>query len=157
MVVEVPRRQRLVAVATLALLLTTRSHAVTLFTVASDNTLRRFDSADPAIFTTIVSFTGLQPSEQLLALDFRPADGRLYAPGSTSRLYIVDTTTGIAAQVGSAGAFTLSGNEFGFDFNPTVDRIRIVSDQGQNIRLNPDTGALAATDTPLSNSGGGGN
>jgi hypothetical protein len=41
------------------------------------------------------------------------------------------------------------GNEFGFDFNPTVDRIRVVSDARQNLRLHPDTGALAAADGML--------
>jgi Domain of unknown function (DUF4394) len=94
--------------------------------------------------------TGLQPSETLLGLDFRPATGGLYALGSTSRLYILDTTTGAARLVGS-GAFTpaLDGTRFGFDFNPAVDRIRVTSDADQNMRLNPDTGAVAAVDTNL--------
>ena len=35
----------------------------------------------------------------------------------------------------------LNGNFFGMDFNPTVDRLRIVSDTGQNLRVNVDTGA----------------
>jgi len=43
----------------------------------------------------------------------------------------------------------LVGTEFGFDFNPTVDRIRIVSDGDQNLRINPDTGEAAGTDTAL--------
>ena len=43
----------------------------------------------------------------------------------------------------------LKGNSFGFDFNPTVDRIRIVSDMGQNLRANPITGAIAAIDADL--------
>jgi hypothetical protein len=32
-------------------------------------------------------------------------------------------TSGAATQVGTAGAFTLSGTNFGFDFNPIPDRI----------------------------------
>nr|WP_254721901.1 DUF4394 domain-containing protein [Kovacikia minuta] len=35
---------------------------------------------------------------------------------------------------------------FGVDFNPTVDRIRVVSDAGQNLRINPDTGAIVDAD-----------
>ena len=35
---------------------------------------------------------------------------------------------------------------FGFDFNPTVDRIRLVTNNDQNLRLNPETGMVAATD-----------
>jgi len=34
-------------------------------------------------------------------------------------------------------------------FNPVPDRIRVVSNTGQNLRLNPDTGAVAAVDVNL--------
>ena len=91
----------------------------------------------------------MQPGETLLAIDFRPATGQLYGIGSTSRLYTINTATNQATQVGSAGAFTLSGTAFDIDFNPTVDRIRVTSNTGQNLRLNPNDGTLAATDTPL--------
>jgi hypothetical protein len=97
-----------------------------------------------------IAITGLQAGESILAIDLRPATGQLYALGSTSRLYTINPVTGVATQVGS-GPFTpaLSGTSFGFDFNPVVDRIRVVSDADQNFRLNPDTGAVVATDTNL--------
>lgn len=34
----------------------------------------------------------------------------------------------------------------GFDFNPTVDRIRLVTENEQNLRLHPETGMVAAVD-----------
>src|SRR5205085_9095228 len=74
--------------------------------------------------------------------------------GSTSRLYTINTSTGAATQVGTSGAFTLSGTDFGADFNPVVDRLRVVSDTEQNLRLNPNDGTLSATDTPLSYASG---
>src|SRR5262249_11223427 len=43
----------------------------------------------------------------------------------------------------------LNGTSFGFDFNPVPDRIRLVSDTDQNLRLNPNDGTVAATDTNL--------
>ena len=43
----------------------------------------------------------------------------------------------------------LAGASFGFDFNPTVDRIRVTSDAEQNLRLNPDNGTVAGVDTNL--------
>ena len=98
---------------------------------------------------TAVQITGLQAGENILGIDFRPATGQLYGLGSTSRLYIINPATGVATQVGAAGAFTLSGTNFGFDFNPVPDRIRVVSDTGQNLRLNPNDGTLTATDTVL--------
>src|SRR4051812_43255452 len=124
------------------------------FFVATGNFLGSFDSATPGTVTGVVAITGLQAGENLLAIDCRPATGQIYGLGSTSRLYTINPTTGVATQVGAAGAFTLNGTAFGFDFNPVVDRIRVVSDVDQNLRLNPDTGALAATDTPLAYAAG---
>ena len=91
--------------------------------------------------------TGLQTGETILGIDMRPATGQLYALGSTSRLYVINTSSGAAAVIGTAPFATLlSGTSFGFDFNPTVDRIRCISNTGQNLRLHPDTGVIAATD-----------
>jgi hypothetical protein len=98
----------------------------------------------------VVQISGLQPDEKILGLDVRPLTGELYALGSSARLYTIDWVTGGATAIG-AGPFTnaLSGTSFGFDFNPTVDRIRIVSDSGLNLRVNPTNGLLAAIDGNL--------
>ncbi len=122
--------------------------AVTVYGVTTTNQLVRFDTATPATVTTIGVISGLQSGENILGIDFRPATGQLYALGSTSRLYVINTTTGAATGIGTGAAFmpALSGTDFGFDFNPTVDRIRVVSDTDQNLRLNPETGVVAATD-----------
>jgi hypothetical protein len=111
--------------------------------------LLRVDTADPSIILASVNITGLQPAETLLAIDGRPSTGQLYGLGNTSRLYVINPVTGVSAQVGN-GQFSplLSGNSFGFDFNPVTDQIRVVSDLAQNIRLDPDTG-IATTDAPL--------
>lgn len=121
----------------------------TVFGLNSQNQIVRFNSATPGTVTTIGTVNGIQAGETILATDFRPANGQLYALGSSSRLYTINLTTGIATQVGAAGAFTLNGTEFGFDFNPTVDRIRVISNTGQNLRLNPNDGTLSATDGVL--------
>ncbi len=125
-----------------------QANAELIYTVVGGTLLTSFDSATPLVQTS-VAITGLQAGEFVVGLDLRPATGQLYALGSTSRLYTISPATGVATQVGSAGAFTLSGTDFGFDFNPTVDRIRVVSNTGQNMRLNPNDGTLTATDTNL--------
>ena len=43
----------------------------------------------------------------------------------------------------------LEGDNTGFDFNPTVDKIRVTSDARDNLRLNPDDGTLLSVDTML--------
>jgi hypothetical protein len=126
------------------------SFAETAFAVDSRSILVSFDTAVPGFIQTVNLIRGLQPGEGILAIDFRPANKKLYGLGSSSRLYVIDTETGVATAVGTA-PFTpaLEGTEFGFDFNPTVDRIRLVSNKGQNLRLHPDTGVVAAVDRPV--------
>jgi hypothetical protein len=128
--------------------------AETAWAVDSRSLLLSFDTNLPGFIRSLRLIQGLQPGEGIMAIDFRPANRKLYGLGSSSRLYVIDTETGVASAVGS-GPFTpaLDGTEFGFDFNPTVDRIRVVSDKGQNLRLHPDTGAVAATDLALNYEG----
>ena len=109
-----------------------------------------FGSVRPDLIQRRVAVTGLPTGEQLLGIDFRPADGKLYALGSTSRVYTLDTLSGAATAV-AAAPFTpaLTGLNFGFDFNPVPDRIRVHSEADQDLRLNPMTGATAAVDGNL--------
>ncbi|WP_316819608.1 DUF4394 domain-containing protein [Pedobacter gandavensis] len=96
------------------------------------------------------AITGLAPSETVLGIDFRPLNGQIYALGSSSRLYTVNAATGAFTVVGTGVLSTLlTGSSYGFDFNPTVDRIRVVGNDGQNLRLHPETGAVVAIDGTL--------
>src|SRR4051812_36116129 len=113
-----------------------RSQAVLLY-ATSGNDIARFDSGATGVVTS-VPITGLQAGESIVGIDVRPATQGLYGVGSSSRVYTLNPLTGTATQVGAAGAFTLNGTSFAFDFNPTVDRMRVVSNTGQNLRLNPD-------------------
>src|SRR5664279_1481984 len=112
--------------------------------LSSDNRLFFFDHTTPGTITRTAVITGLQSGETLFGIDFRPATGQLYALGSTSRLYQLDVNTGAATAVGSAGGFSIVGTNFGFDFNPVADRVRITSDSDQNIRVNPDDGTATS-------------
>ena len=116
------------------------------FAVDTNNNLMSFVSSNPSqLLSGPTPITGLQISEFIQGMDFRPATAQLYALGSTGRTYIINPMSGVATQVGTA-VVTLSGTNFGFDFNPVPDRIRVVSDARQDLRLNPNNGALAATD-----------
>jgi uncharacterized protein DUF4394 len=131
--------------------------------VTSTGRLVTFDREEPALDTAI-AITGLQSGETVLGIDIRAGGatpGQLYALGSTGRLYTVDTTTGVATQksqlaadaADSTDAFTqLSGTEYGVDFDDATDRLRVVSDNGQNLRIDVDSGATV-TDAALSRTG----
>lgn len=114
--------------------------------------LYSWDSATPLNVINAPFITGLQNNESILGIDFRPATGELFALGSSSRLYTLNTATGAATQVPVGGApFTtsLNGSAFGFDFNPQIDRIRVVSETNQNLVIDPNTGAVTTVATPL--------
>lgn len=142
-------RRLLMTVALLGALVAPAAAQEVLTGIAPKNRLVFFLSNSPGT-VEVVKVTGLQKGEKLLGIDRRPATGQLFALGSTSRLYVINTESGVATLVGT-GPFTpaLSGTRFGFDFNPVVDRIRIVSNTGQNLRADPNTGLIAATDTSL--------
>ena len=81
----------------------------------------------------------------LLGMDIRPVNGRLYALGSNSKIYGVDLGSGAATelaslQLESTAPVMLSGTYFGVDFNPAADRLRVVSDNGKNLRINVENG-----------------
>jgi hypothetical protein len=114
----------------------------TVVAVTEGNQLVTFNAGRPQAVKNVGPLKGLQAGERLTGIDYRVARGVLFALGSSGRLYTVDAKTAEAKPVGSAPlAVAPSGSEFGFDFNPAVDRIRIVSDSGQNMRAHPDTGA----------------
>jgi hypothetical protein len=120
-----------------------------LFATTDQNQLIRFNSTRPERLKDIRSITGLPAGVTLAGIDFRPATGDLYGVGSDSVVYRVSPRTGIAVAEGPAFTPALNGRFFGVDFNPTVDKIRVTSDAGSNLRLNVDEGTLLSNDAAL--------
>lgn len=115
--------------------------------LAEGNQLYYFEDGNLAAPTEMLSISGLGSGESIISIDYRPATGQLYGLSSGSRLYFINENSGVATPLGMA-AFTpeIEGGNASLDFNPTVDRIRLVSTSGQNLRLHPETGAVVATD-----------
>ena len=80
---------------------------------------------------------------RLLGVDMRPADGKLYGITSTNDLYRLDPATGAATQVSSLTVPFDGDIRSGVDFNPQADRLRLISRDGQNLRVNVILGATA--------------
>lgn len=113
-----------------------------------------FDTAQPGLVRASVGITGVDAAQTLVGLDVRPLNNALYALGynstaQTAQIYAINANTGAATSLGAAFALALGTGSIGFDFNPTVDRIRVVGANRNNFRLNPLTGGLAATDGQL--------
>jgi len=135
---------------TLLLITSNELQAVPIIALKQSNQLMVFESATQLILSE-TTVTGLQPGESLLAIDFRPATGGLYGITDASRLYLI-SRFGAATQVGSVSfspALDAGIVDVGFDFNPVTDQLRVVTPTGQNFRLNADTGAVVAVDSPV--------
>jgi len=129
----------------------------------SNNVLVAFPSVLPSGFDTPVAITGVLPGDALVSIDRRPQNGFLYGLGynptaGTVQLYNISSQTALATPIGTIGQFTAADGAtpvrigvdattvFGIDFNPTVDRVRVVNSAGQNFRMNPNNGALVDFD-----------
>lgn len=135
------------------------ARAERIYGLTNTSGLFSFDSATPGTVSAVTAITGVATGQSLVGIDFRPATGQLFAMSYTggsgaAQLYTLNLSSGVATTVGSG--FTLQSGiqngRFGFDFNPTVDRIRVIggygataTTTGANYRLLP-TGGIAATD-----------
>jgi hypothetical protein len=78
----------------------------------------------------------------LLAVALRPADGKLYGLTGKGQVVTIDPATGMATQVAKLDKMLDLGPRTTINFNPVVDRLRVVSSNGGNWRIHPDTGAV---------------
>lgn len=120
--------------------------------LTSSNQLASFDRAAPNTLISNKNISGLKANDSLVGIDYRPADGKLYAVGSLGNVYTIDPSNGQAefkvALMADAADITLpfagitgDKNQIALDFNPVADRLRVVGHDGQNLRINVDTGA----------------
>ena len=132
-------------------------------TSAGSPVLIVFKASGPGHVQTL-QVTGLTASDRIAGLDVRPATGTLYGQGQnagTSQNYVVqlnfaDRPAGFdgKAVFSPIGArYATIGSSFGYDVNPTVDRVRVISEANDNKRVNPDTG-VALTDGPIAYAAG---
>ncbi len=130
----------------------------------SNGTLVAFPSVLASGFDTPVGIANLLPSGDS-AGQYRSTARRTVSYGlgfnstnGTVQLYGVSSQTGMATAIRN-GRWIRCGRRhdsvrigvdattvFGMDFNPTVDRVRVVNSAGQNFRMNPNNGALVDFD-----------
>lgn len=125
--------------------------------LVNGNALVQFQENTPATLDSLVLIRGLAPGEVVMSIDGRPGTGQLLAlavrpaGGATDgKLYWIDPDTGAATPTGTP-SFDVddAAVRTTIDINPTVDRLRVVGSDRQNLRVNPNNGALAFTDTDL--------
>jgi hypothetical protein len=122
--------------------------------LTADQQLVTFRECSPRPLDRIGRVYGLySPDTALVGLDFRVQDGQLYGVGNGGGIYTIDTETAAATRV-SQLTTPLDGTFFGVDFNPAADRLRIISDTGQNLRHNVNAGGMTLVDASLNYTAG---
>ena len=126
-----------------------------IFGIRNDAHLVEFDSAHPgALLADVALSAPPHANETISNIAFRPSTGQLYAfgrAGGQGYIYTVNPATGVLTEVGST-AFTTAitgGDGGGMSFDPVTDVLRVIDLDGQNFRVNADTGALIAQDTTV--------
>jgi hypothetical protein len=94
---------------------------------------------DPATrkVTSTVAIKGAAP---ILGIDVRPADGMLYGVASDGAIVTIDVKTGQATMKSKLSEPWKAGVTTTVDFNPVADRLRVISSEGVNLRVNVDDG-----------------
>ena len=120
------------------------------FAITEDRDLISFNTTDPNTILRRIRITCFRCFEAVVGADIRPVNGLIYVVtrninNNLGRLYTLNPITGQLTLV-SCRRFPLEGTDFAVDFNPVVDRLRIISNTGQNLRINPDTGEVVSVD-----------
>jgi hypothetical protein len=117
-----------------------------LVALSGNNRLTLIRSGDASVQGSL-TVTGVMGN--LIAIDVRPANRLLYGLSSTNILYTINPQTGAATVASTLSVPFAGGTLSGMDFNPVPDRLRLVGANGQNFRINVDTGEVIQ-DTALS-------
>lgn len=154
-------RAALIAVGLFAVAASPLAGARSLYLLTTTNGIATVDDAAPGTPSIVLPVGGLAVGDDLVAIDVRPQNNRLYGLGYNAttnavQLYLVENRAGtaIATAIGPAGSFVdaggaalpITGTAFDIDFNPTVDRLRVITSSGQSFRMNPNNGALVDGD-----------
>jgi hypothetical protein len=102
-------------------------------------TLHSFDVNSPGM-ASAVTISGAVSN--LDDIDFRPLTGQLYGYSDLADRYVVvDMMTGVTTLASTPPFVTTNTNRLGLDFNPVIDRARVVTELDQNVVFNPNNGA----------------
>ncbi|TLQ47920.1 DUF4394 domain-containing protein [Streptomyces marianii] len=110
------------------------------FGISGDGTLMATFTTDrPQVLDWVRVVTGLSGDTSLIGIDFRVQNGLMYGVGNKGGIYTIKTppaTADVVVTKVSQLQYALHGANFGVDFNPAADRLRVISDNGQNLRHN---------------------
>jgi hypothetical protein len=134
-----------------------QTKAVTIVGLTTNNQIFTMANASsPGTITGPFTVSGIASGQTLVALDFRPKNGTLYALAYNSvsgeaQIYTLNTSTNVATAVGTTMNLQLgTGNSVGFDFNVINDnKVLITGTNGHSYFVNADLGMVISSATSL--------
>ncbi|MEA2944789.1 MAG: hypothetical protein QOI40_119 [Alphaproteobacteria bacterium] len=124
--------------------LASASYAATIVGLVDGKTLVWVDPATKKV----TGKADIKGAASIVGIDVRPADGMLYAVAADGGIYTLDAKTGAATMKSKLSETLKAGVTVTVDFNPVADRLRIITSEGVNLRVNVDDGK-ATVDGPL--------
>ncbi|MFF8036311.1 DUF4394 domain-containing protein [Streptomyces sp. NPDC016626] len=110
-----------------------------------DQQLVSFSEKAPSSPRSLGQIRGLEKDSKLVGIDYRVQNGKLYGVGDRGGIYTISRSA--KATKVSQLTVALEGKYFGVDFNPAANRLRVISDTGQNLRHNIDDPAAPRVTT----------
>jgi hypothetical protein len=96
--------------------------------------------------TGLVPIGGLRTGESMRAIDMNKKTGILYGLSTESVIYKIDINTGSLHPVGPAFKPAASGDLIGFDVDPNLSLIRVMTSSLQNLKISMTTGQVIGQD-----------
>ncbi len=120
----------------------------TLWTLTADRVLHRYSLAAPGVEQLSRPVQGLPAQDPVIGMDYRVAQGQLYALTRSGRLYLLDTEAGTArpASAEATRVPMVPAAAPSMNFNPVADMLRVFDCQGHNFRLLPLTNEVVDAD-----------
>jgi len=130
----------------------TATPALMAYGITADGlTMASFSTATPGTLNWVMDVTGLVGDTKLVGIDHRVQNGLMYGLGEKGGIYTITTpptTSSVVVTKVSQLQVALYGTSFDIDFNPAADRLRVISNNGQNLRHNLNDGTTV-TDSAL--------
>ncbi|ELP66954.1 DUF4394 domain-containing protein [Streptomyces turgidiscabies] len=118
------------------------------FGITADGlTMASFTTDKPGTLNWVKDVTGLSGDTKLVGIDHRVQNGLMYGLGEKGGIYTITTpptTPDVVVTKVSQLKVALYGTSFDIDFNPAADRLRVISNNGQNLRHNLNDGTTVA-------------
>ncbi len=120
---------------------------VAIYAIDADNNLFLRRACDPD-FKLLFRVRPFSDGEFLIGIDFRPADGLLYALSDLGRIYTIDVTpsgAGNVVLISSLNPRFAGGFSSLMDFNPALNALRLIGSDDENFAVVNNKGNLNLT------------